>query len=297
MIATEEIEAGTKIQEEEPVIVVRVPSSVIEAKIRLKEEYDDNWNNEDPEVFRNKVCGVLVEKALKNLDPTRKALYTNMFDKNDPKTNLGIFLTNALPLGTYSLMGVFPIINRINHSCLPNCQVHWNPDTLKEELFVTSQCEANSEVSISYMDMFTQNPTKQGRQEYLKHHFDFSCTCVLCSLSGEELEKDDQIRLEVQHAAEQLQLLKEDNTDNQDSFLSLLQHIYTCFSSRTFSLSSQWVFYVSGFHLNYRMGNMEEAAKCLETAIRMVELCKGSNSKDFLNLEQHRKLFKDKFIK
>ena len=33
-------------------------------------------------------------------------------------------------------MGVFPIINRINHSCAPNCSVHWNPTTNKEEVFL-----------------------------------------------------------------------------------------------------------------------------------------------------------------
>ena len=44
-----------------------------------------------------------------------------------------------LSLGSdYSLMGVFPVINRINHSCLPNCSAQWNPVTDREELFATT---------------------------------------------------------------------------------------------------------------------------------------------------------------
>ena len=35
-------------------------------------------------------------------------------------------------------MGVFPVINRINHSCLPNCSAQWNPVTDREELFATT---------------------------------------------------------------------------------------------------------------------------------------------------------------
>ena len=45
----------------------------------------------------------LVDKAVAGIGEadatkTKQRLYRNMFDKNSPKTDYGIFLTNALPL-------------------------------------------------------------------------------------------------------------------------------------------------------------------------------------------------------
>lgn len=145
----------------------------------------------------------------------KQRIYRSMFDKNSPKTDYGIFLTNALPLRldreihsycflvnykcfrSYSLMGVFPIINRINHSCDPNCSVHWNNVTNKEELYIMKRLEVGEELTISYVDMITHAATKMERREYLEKHFGFPCDCALCSLTGQKLEIDDKIREKV----------------------------------------------------------------------------------------------------
>ena len=94
-------------------------------------------------------------------------------------------------------MGVFPIINRINHSCEPNCSVHWNLKTKREELFVMKSVEANTELTISYVDMISNASTRHERQEYLEKHFGFLCDCSLCRVSGEQLVHDNQIRAKV----------------------------------------------------------------------------------------------------
>ena len=288
VVATETIEAGTKILEEEPVIIVRVPSSVIEARILLQEKYDEAWGKEEPDTFRNRVCSVLVERAVLGLDQLKQTVYRNMFDKDDPKTNFGIFLTNALPLGSYSLMGVFPIINRINHSCQPNCHIHWNTDTNKEELYVTSPCPLGTELTISYLDLLTQIPTKQGRQDYLSHHFHFTCHCLLCSLTGDQLKEDDQIRLDAKSVADQLK--EEESMKNPGTSLSLLKTIYHCFSAAPFPPATQWVFYASGFILHCRTGNKEQAETCLKMALRLLETSKGRGSTEFIQLDKQGKL-------
>ena len=92
-------------------------------------------------------------------------------------------------------MGVFPIINRINHSCLPNCSVQWNPVTDREELFTTREVRAGEELTICYLDMVTNVSSREERRDYLERHFGFQCDCPLCSLTGEELRADDEIRL------------------------------------------------------------------------------------------------------
>ena len=94
-------------------------------------------------------------------------------------------------------MGVFPIINRINHACDPNCSVHWNVVTNKEELFIMRQVEAGEELTISYVDMITSAATRSERREYLERHFGFLCDCSLCSLTGQKLELDDKVREKV----------------------------------------------------------------------------------------------------
>ena len=97
----------------------------------------------------------------------------------------------------YNSMGVFPIINRINHSCEPNCSVHWNLKTKREELFVMKSVEANTELTISYVDMISNASTRHERQEYLEKHFGFLCDCSLCQVSGEQLVHDNHIRAKV----------------------------------------------------------------------------------------------------
>ena len=59
-------------------------------------------------------------------------------------------------------MGVFPVINRINHSCVPNCSVQWNPISDKEELFTVREVDAGEELTICYLDLVTNVSSRQG---------------------------------------------------------------------------------------------------------------------------------------
>ena len=285
VVATEIIEAGAEVYEEEPVMIVSVPSSVEEARIRLREDYHEEWGNQSPETFRTKVCHVLVEKAVTTLGELEQRSYRAMFDKTDPKTDMGIFLTNALPLGSYNLMGVFPIINRINHSCLPNCHVHWDKDTRKAVVYVTSRLDVGSELTISYLDILTKTPGRRDRQSYLKHHFYFICSCVLCSLTGSQLEEDDKVRMEAKDSVSQLKESKSIETS-----ISQLEKLYKCFSAVPYSPSTQWGFYASGFRLYSKSGSMEKAQACLDKALVLLEVCKGRSSEEFKLLEKESKV-------
>ena len=101
--------------------MVRIPTTAANAKMVLKEDYNSEWDDLAPETFRDKVAKLLglwsfcvyiiiiflkyflVDKAVAGIcdadaTKTKQRLYRNMFDKNTPKTDYGIFLTNALPL-------------------------------------------------------------------------------------------------------------------------------------------------------------------------------------------------------
>ena len=182
-------------------MLARIPTSVTEARILLQEDYDESWGETSPEIFRENVSRKVVEKAMAWMGlvdggKSQQKLYRSLYDKEDPKTDFGIFLTNALPLSDYSLMGVFPVINRINHACLPNCCVRWDKHKDRLHLFSMQEIQAGAELTISYYDMLSNPPDRQSRQEYLSKHFYFTCNCSLCSLTGHNLDQDDTNRRE-----------------------------------------------------------------------------------------------------
>ena len=83
--------------------MIRIPSDASNAKLILKGDFDDTWNDISLGELRNKVAEKLVAKALEwvglsDKSNTKQKIYKNMYDKNSPKTDFGIFLTNALPL-------------------------------------------------------------------------------------------------------------------------------------------------------------------------------------------------------
>ena len=172
-----------------------------EARILLQEDYEETWGESSPEMFRQEVSRKVVEKTmvwmgLVDGGKSQQNLYRSLYDKEHPKTDFGIFLTNALPLSDYSLMGVFPVINRINHACLPNCCVRWDKHSASLQLFSSQEIQAGTELTISYYDMLSHQPDRQSRQEYLSKHFYFTCNCSLCSITGEKLCQDDNNRRE-----------------------------------------------------------------------------------------------------
>ena len=66
------------------------------------------------------------------------------------KSIIGIFQTNALPLGLYSNRGgLFPSIARINHSCLPNLNYYFNEDTSMAEMYAIRTINVGDELSWS----------------------------------------------------------------------------------------------------------------------------------------------------
>ena len=202
LIATQPIRPGTRILEEKPLLLARIPASVTEARIILQEEYDEAWADCSPQLFRENVSRSVVSKALQWLGAVDKTksqqkLYRSLYDKDEPKTDFGIFLTNALPLSDYNLMGVFPVINRMNHACNPNCSAHWNKQTGRLEIFSMEDIEAGTELTITYLDMLSNQADREARQEYLSKHFYFLCKCRLCNLTGSQLDQDDTRRRQV----------------------------------------------------------------------------------------------------
>jgi hypothetical protein len=109
------------------------------------------------------------------------------------KTVVGIFQTNALPVGLQSNRGgLFPRIARINHACLPNLNFYYNEDLAAAEMYAVKPITRGEEMTFSY----TGSPleTRAQRQTYLRHAFAFDCGCPCCALSPEKSARSDSRR-------------------------------------------------------------------------------------------------------
>ena len=68
------------------------------------------------------------------------------------KSIIGIFQTNALPLGLrWDRGGIFPNIARINHSCLPNMNYYFNEETYMAEMYAIRTINEGDELSWACM--------------------------------------------------------------------------------------------------------------------------------------------------
>ena len=76
VVATQDLNPGSKVfqvdsflskdpiiffvlAQEEPILLINIPSNAINAQIVLKEDYDEQWSNVSPETFRNNVAKAL----------------------------------------------------------------------------------------------------------------------------------------------------------------------------------------------------------------------------------------------
>ena len=107
-----------------------------------------------------------------------------------PKTVVGIFQTNALPVGLHSNQGgLFPRIARINHACTPNLNFYYNENLEMAEMYVVKPVARGDELTFSY----TGSPleTRAQRQLYLRDAFAFECTCPCCALPPDRSAHSD----------------------------------------------------------------------------------------------------------
>jgi hypothetical protein len=176
---------------------------ILEEKPLFKVNYYQNQNETD--------------KKISKLSPEAKKIFNELTDCHSPKspTPYGIVQTNALPLGNYATQGgIFPLLSRINHSCLPNVHHNWNPYKEMETIYAIRDIEQEEEILTSYIDLYNDKDT---RQQLLKSSFNFNCNCELCSIKDETKRRKSDIRRNI------LKQLDEEipNTANIDPNLSL----------------------------------------------------------------------------
>jgi hypothetical protein len=167
LVSTTFIPKGTRVLSESPILKIPRSSSNID------------------------VVDKLIKEQVDTLGSTQREAFFKLFNAHSDKytQTMGITKTNALPLGSSaSEGGIFLKASRINHACDHNSQNTWNEETNKLTIHVFKDLEEGSEITIAYLD---GDQDYSSRQLNLKKHFNFTCTCTLCSVSPASRQESD----------------------------------------------------------------------------------------------------------
>jgi hypothetical protein len=105
------------------------------------------------------------------------------------------------------------MISRCNHSCSPNAAFGWEAELQPPcSLSTKWPIRAGEEITINYLG---SRGSRARRQRLLLKRFNFVCTCELCSLSGEALERSD-AHEEEQYLRDTVASSSEDEDEDED---------------------------------------------------------------------------------
>lgn len=107
-----------------------------------------------------------------------------------------IFQANAFGSqdGNFSFMYLH--ICKANHSCIPNAEVipHEDDSPAKPRLVAIKSIDKDEEIFITYNTVLHMKQRSE-RQEYLRQHFDFQCSCTICTADSYAVAISDARRL------------------------------------------------------------------------------------------------------
>ena len=112
----------------------------------------------------------------------------------EAKTAEGVFATNALPNHDFAqeFEAVFAVVSRFNHACDANACFRWNRTLGMMTVHATRNIRPNEEVTINY-GFPSGCVLRDQRRARLRQSFGFECACQQCTLSGEQLQRSEQL--------------------------------------------------------------------------------------------------------
>ena len=96
------------------------------------------------------------------------------------------------------MSGVYRTISRLNHSCAPNVVWSWikrDKSKVAKQVRVIRKIREGEELLVRYWGAH-EFASKDERQDGLSP-WDFSCTCEVCSLTGDELIDNEEARMKI----------------------------------------------------------------------------------------------------
>ncbi|KAL8649208.1 MAG: hypothetical protein Q9226_005672 [Calogaya cf. arnoldii] len=109
------------------------------------------------------------------------------------------FLTNCIPCQDKSEAAVYGTVCLINHSCQANAYGHWNPEARVETVHANQDIQAGAEILFDYVSGQTYAVRQEKLQrEKLQRLWGIICSCVLCSLPVDEIQRSDARRKRIE---------------------------------------------------------------------------------------------------
>ena len=88
-------------------------------------------------------------------------------------------------------------LDRINHSCCPNTEFHWDSELREEHLRAIRDIREGEELLDCYLDLnLPGRLTRDQRRNLLRGGYGFWCQCWACEKPQEEVEAEDSLRQE-----------------------------------------------------------------------------------------------------
>ena len=170
----------------------------------------------------------------KKLTKSAKAKYGSLSSlaRQDRKKVVNIWFSNAINTRVLSsdddMEGVFYRVALINHSCSPNTVINITEDR-KIKIVSVEDIKKGEEILLNYLKPTAgigEEMLKFQRQKKLRSEFQFSCECRICSLSGQELQRNQHFKRELAALSASLPTLRDfNNVENLKFSLYLLSEI------------------------------------------------------------------------
>lgn len=134
-----------------------------------------------------KDLGAIVRSLPKDSQRAFLSLHNNYPGAGDPFSN--IIRSNGYPCGPNSDVGaIFPLVARLNHSCLPNAQHAFDTKRNLMRVHAVRPIRPDEEITLSY----TTGGPSDVRKANLKQYFGFHCRCEICDLPAARQRESDE---------------------------------------------------------------------------------------------------------
>lgn len=105
-----------------------------------------------------------------------------------PEELLDKWSTNSFHLD-HGTQAVFSFISHLEHNCLPTCKVVWSVEEQILKLVVVRPLKIGDQITICYKCKSISYLPVRERQQYLKEHYGFDCSCFRCYLDLSDVNK------------------------------------------------------------------------------------------------------------
>eukprot|EP00933_Yihiella_yeosuensis_P026998 TRINITY_DN20948_c0_g1_i1.p1 TRINITY_DN20948_c0_g1~~TRINITY_DN20948_c0_g1_i1.p1 ORF type:complete len:436 (+),score=50.30 TRINITY_DN20948_c0_g1_i1:49-1356(+) len=182
-----------------------------EDQSKVEELFDCYADNSDPKVrqmlllIKQKGLGLSeqdVQNKFSTTAQTAALSKSKALSAGNHKSVFGIFLTNCIPEGDENAFGLYPLISRFNHSCIPNAIYQWRASLGANVVVTTRDITEGEEISVSYFKSLYM--TRGERQKRTVFSWGFQCQCGACEPIPDELRSEmEEVRQKIRVACEQ----------------------------------------------------------------------------------------------